>query len=164
MQKLVHLMLSTRSSKLSSFLKICFYSALIWWFLLFCLSDNLCILLHHWFCLVPSSVIFSSVIAFFWSNWSEERVARARSRFEPRLLSCSMAVIPLPKAELVPKVLEQKPWSLYLSWFHSNCVKSTGNGSFHPNGEQHQCQKGRSQCQVWVRVHAGAITENWSES
>ena len=161
---LIFLMLSLKSLKQFSFFRISFSDCYSDWFSLFYFPDNLCILLHHWFCLVPSSVIFSSVIAFFWSNWSEERVARARSRFEPRLLSCSMAVIPLSNAELVPKVLEQKPWSLYLSWFHSNCVKSTGNGSFHPNGEQHQCQKGWSQCQVWVRVHAGAITENWSES
>lgn len=93
MHKLVHFMLSPRSSKLSSFLKICFYSALIWWFLLFCLSQIIYTFFSTSPILVPSSVIlvqllhFSKVI-----DQKKEWLGQIQVWIQDFL--CSMAVIP----------------------------------------------------------------------
>ena len=44
--------------------------------------------------------------------------ARARIRYELRLLLCSVVTALLSEV-LASRVLEQKPFRLHLSWFHS---------------------------------------------
>ena len=62
---------------------------------------------------------------------------KARARYETGLL-CSVALTTLLSVEYGPKLLEQKPWGLSLSWFYSECVflpPSTVN--FAPREEQY---------------------------
>jgi hypothetical protein len=65
---------------------------------------------------------------------------RSRAKCEPDLFLYSVVVIALFGMWLGPKVLEQKPWWLGLSWFHFLSVwilPPPGRGSFIPEGKQH---------------------------